>query len=127
MDVIQDTWDSFVQKVVYQIHHYAYINVKEKCRASQEKGTSLFILMFNLLCFFTECDNGTFGKDCTESCGNCVEEGQCHFVNGTCMNGCVPGFSGSFCIESNFFLGHIRLNYVRDNEIVVTQCIFQCT
>ena len=103
MDVIQDTWASFVQKVVYQIHHYAYINQKEKWRASQEKGTSLFILMFNLLCFFTECDNGTFGKNCTELCGNCVEEGQCHFVNGTCMDGCVPGFSGPFCIESNMF------------------------
>ena len=103
MDVTRDTGGSFVQKVVYQIPYYVYINEKEKCRALQEKETSLFILMFNLFCIVTECDNGTFGKDCTESCGNCVKDGQCHFVNGTCMNGCVPGFSGPFCIESNIF------------------------
>ena len=39
----------------------------------------------------TECDGKMFGKDCKESCGKCLNNDKCHFVNGNCVNGCNPG------------------------------------
>lgn len=45
-----------------------------------------------MLILLTECHNGTFGQDCTEICGACIAKEPCHYVTGTCMNGCVRGF-----------------------------------
>ena len=45
----------------------------------------------------TECDGKMFGKDCTESCGKCLNNDQCHHVNGSCVNGCSPGYYGINC------------------------------
>ena len=54
---------------------------------------------------FTECGNGTFGQDCSESCGTCLREEQCHHVNGICMNGCDRGFQGNKCTEGKWVRG----------------------
>lgn len=48
-----------------------------------------------------ECDHGTFGVHCTDTCGECVGEEPCDPVNGTCLKGCGPGYKGNICIESN--------------------------
>ena len=45
----------------------------------------------------TECDGKMFGKDCKESCGKCLNNDQCHLVNGSCVNGCNPGYYGINC------------------------------
>ena len=45
----------------------------------------------------TECDGKMFGKDCTESCGKCLNNENCHHVNGNCVNGCDPGYYGINC------------------------------
>ena len=45
----------------------------------------------------TECHSGTYGQDCTEICGACVDKKPCHYVNGTCMNGCERGYQGMQC------------------------------
>ena len=49
----------------------------------------------------TDCDNGTFGKDCKQACGKCLREEQCDHVNGTCLNGCDAGYQGLECAEGN--------------------------
>ena len=58
----------------------------------------------------TECDNGTFGQNCLESCGWCVGEKQCHHTNGTCLNGCNAGYQGLNCTEGNFYFNLIMIN-----------------
>lgn len=58
----------------------------------------------------TECDNGTFGQDCLESCGRCVGEKQCHHTNGTCLNGCNVGYQGLNCTEGNLYLNLILIH-----------------
>lgn len=52
---------------------------------------------------FTECDNGLFGRNCTSTCGKCVGAEQCHHINGTCLNGCDPGYKGADCTKGLLF------------------------
>ncbi|XP_062574199.1 receptor-type tyrosine-protein phosphatase alpha-like isoform X3 [Saccostrea cucullata] len=44
-----------------------------------------------------QCDNGTYGSVCGESCGACQEYKQCHHINGSCLEGCDSGFEGDLC------------------------------
>nr|XP_022309660.1 multiple epidermal growth factor-like domains protein 10 isoform X2 [Crassostrea virginica] len=44
-----------------------------------------------------ECGNNTFGQDCTSVCGHCSENEHCHHINGSCLNGCDPGFNRLMC------------------------------
>lgn len=48
---------------------------------------------------FTECDGGTFGLGCINTCGKCAHDEQCHHINGSCMNGCDPGYYGPQCTK----------------------------
>ena len=50
-------------------------------------------ILFN----YIECDSGTFGRECREICGKCKGNNPCHHINGTCMEGCHPGFIGLHC------------------------------
>ena len=45
-----------------------------------------------------ECDK-TYGPGCTETCGHCFDSKPCHHINGSCVNGCAPGFLGDTCIK----------------------------
>lgn len=47
---------------------------------------------------FIECNKGSFGQNCTQTCGNCFGK-QCHHVNGTCAYGCNPGYKGVYCTK----------------------------
>ena len=58
--------------------------------------------MVEILPFFLECGNNTFGKGCTGVCGHCSENEQCHHINGSCLNGCDPGFRGLKCDQGNY-------------------------
>ena len=49
--------------------------------------------------FPLECYNNTYGQDCAETCGHCRDSKPCHHINGSCVNGCAPGFKGSQCVE----------------------------
>ena len=42
----------------------------------------------------TECDNGTFGIGCANTC-NC--DISCNKVNGTCTGTCLAGWQGEDC------------------------------
>nr|XP_022296780.1 multiple epidermal growth factor-like domains protein 11 isoform X2 [Crassostrea virginica] len=48
-----------------------------------------------------ECDGGMYGQDCGNTCGSCINDTQCHHINGTCLHvqGCGPGYKGDKCIE----------------------------
>ena len=50
------------------------------------------------------CGNGTFGQDCTEQCGECLRKEQCHHVDGSCANGCNPGYQGLMCTKGCHFI-----------------------
>lgn len=47
-----------------------------------------------------ECSVGKFGQNCSYLCGNCLEMEQCHHINGTCLNGCVENYNGSYCTQA---------------------------
>ena len=42
-----------------------------------------------------------FGTNCSEQCGNCLSLDQCHHINGSCPDGCAPGFQGVTCTKGN--------------------------
>lgn len=42
--------------------------------------------------YLLECNGGKFGENCTNDCGHCLHREQCHFIDGTCSNGCNKGF-----------------------------------
>lgn len=53
------------------------------------------------------CIHGTYGKDCQHRCGSCINQTHCHYVNGTCFEGCDTGYLGDKCVDGNtesFFL-----------------------
>lgn len=52
-----------------------------------------------LIIISAECEAGKFGQNCRESCGNCVQNGACHHVNGSCLNGCDAGYEGTNCTQ----------------------------
>lgn len=56
-------------------------------------------MVLTTLLLFVECDNNTFGLDCTEKCGKCVFSENCDHKNGQCLNGCDRGYQGGQCTE----------------------------
>ena len=54
-----------------------------------------------LSCFFfyllKACENGTYGLECMEMCGHCSNSSVCNNVNGTCLDGCDPGYTEHLC------------------------------
>lgn len=49
---------------------------------------------------FIECDGNTFGQNCSEPCGHCLDNEQCHHVEDNCTNGCDLGYYGTKCMLS---------------------------
>ncbi|GFR86230.1 receptor-type tyrosine-protein phosphatase T, partial [Elysia marginata] len=47
------------------------------------------------------CDRETFGKDCSLTCSeHCKgEDNSCDNVDGTCDQGCDPGYQGAQCTQ----------------------------
>lgn len=48
-------------------------------------------------CFILGCPTGFYGVDCSETCGNCRDIGQCDRNNGSCLTGCDAGYKGDLC------------------------------
>ena len=66
----------------------------------------------------TECDGHTFGQDCAEACGNCVNDEQCHHINGTCLNGCKLGYKGQQCKQGNRVWARVcNQNITEQNQV----------
>ena len=50
-----------------------------------------------MLYILIACDGGTYGEICKETCGYCFQKDTCIHTNGTCVNGCDPGYIGDLC------------------------------
>lgn len=44
-----------------------------------------------------DCEMGTYGVDCNETCGLCRDLNHCFNTNGTFLNGCYDGYQGAQC------------------------------
>ena len=53
--------------------------------------------MRSTISFSKECAKGYYGDGCSEVCGHCVDQNDCHHINGTCFNGCKEGYMGNLC------------------------------
>lgn len=51
------------------------------------------------ICLSPACQKGTFGNNCSETCGHCRDKDQCSITNGTCLTGCAAGYYLGFCKE----------------------------
>nr|XP_022291075.1 uncharacterized protein LOC111102569 isoform X2 [Crassostrea virginica] len=49
------------------------------------------------ICEKQTCPKGTYGANCNNTCGHCLGQGRCQLTNGTCLNGCEPGYIGNLC------------------------------
>ena len=48
--------------------------------------------------FLTGCSDKTWGVNCENQCSeHCGGSGQCDVKNGTCLEGCKPGFHSERC------------------------------
>lgn len=54
-----------------------------------------------LVLSFVECDGRTYGLGCKYDCGACLGYAQCHYLNGSCLQGCDSGFQGELCKTGN--------------------------
>lgn len=50
-----------------------------------------------LFLIIPECDRGSYGIGCNETCGHCHDKNQSSNINGTCLNGCDAGFLEQLC------------------------------
>lgn len=44
-----------------------------------------------------ECDSGKYGPGCILTCGACINNTPCHHFNGSCLQGCGPGYKEQKC------------------------------
>ena len=75
--------------------------------------------------FFAECNNNKYGLNCSETCGKCRDFSQCHYINGSCLNGCDPGFLGERCNLGIVFFACGKI-LVQQPSIITIRIIYQC-
>lgn len=56
---------------------------------------------------FSECETNTYGKECRNQCGHCIDSTDCFHVNGTCLDGCGAGYFGNECKTRNAYFLHL--------------------
>jgi hypothetical protein len=62
-----------------------------------QKEVPMFVLAFCELVVEADCDDGKYGRNCWNTCGNCKKNG-CDKVTGTCLNSeCMPGYNSTSC------------------------------
>ena len=49
---------------------------------------------------FQACEMGTYGSNCTETCGHCLDF--CNNTDGRCHGGCQAGWQGDRCLQGNY-------------------------
>lgn len=47
-----------------------------------------------------ECYDGTFGTNCSGTCGHCLKGQRCYKETGACPNGCDSIYEGIYCTKS---------------------------
>lgn len=93
-----------LEKRWYQsiIHSTFLININGKSSFALCSDTQFILYIYllqrrNLIFDFSECVNGKYGLSCENNCNHCQQDTQCHNVNGSCLQGCSPGYIGPFC------------------------------
>ncbi|XP_062604906.1 multiple epidermal growth factor-like domains protein 10, partial [Saccostrea cucullata] len=69
----------------------------QNCKADTGACVSCNVGYMGKHCDFS-CDSGTFGVNCTSTCGECT--GNCDHRYGNCSQGCKAGFKGIMCKET---------------------------
>lgn len=60
----------------------------------------MWIFTVFAIVWFSECDAGFYGVNCSSSCsGNCEDGDPCNKVTGHCDSGCQPGYRNDKCDE----------------------------
>lgn len=72
---------------------------------------------------FVECPDGLYGEMCQNKCGHYSNQSKCHHINGTCMNGCLPGYKSEFCNQCTLI--HIAVVYVQRFTLLLYHIIRQ--
>lgn len=54
--------------------------------------------------FSVECIAGSHGKNCSFTCGKCLNSTACHHNTGSCDQGCDSGFEGLTCKKGMRFI-----------------------
>ena len=76
-----------------QIWHYF-------CMIMKQLKFAKFMSTYQIYYYLpSECDGRTFGQNCSQSCGKCLNNDQCDPINGSCLNGCDSGYHGTKCKE----------------------------
>lgn len=47
--------------------------------------------------FIIECDNGTYGTNCSSNCGHCYQGQLCDKETGACPEGCGARYDRMYC------------------------------
>lgn len=47
--------------------------------------------------FLIECDDGTYGTNCSSNCGHCYQGQLCDKETGACPEGCGARYDGMYC------------------------------
>lgn len=69
-----------------------------------------------------ECDSGKYGPGCILTCGACINNTPCHHFNGSCLQGCGPGYKGVKCEKGVLiFWSHLN-NFYFDNKVILYFC-----
>lgn len=50
--------------------------------------------------FFTECENGTYGINCSQKCPEGCNLGTCDIYTGACKKGCKSSYILPDCLQS---------------------------
>ncbi|XP_052271480.1 multiple epidermal growth factor-like domains protein 10 [Dreissena polymorpha] len=61
------------------------------------------------------CNAGSWGEGCQETCGHCI--GTCNPQNGTCNQGCEPGYIGATCMDGGLLSDGDADANVADSDI----------
>ncbi|OWF39121.1 multiple epidermal growth factor-like domains protein 6 [Mizuhopecten yessoensis] len=54
----------------------------------------------------SSCQKGRFGRDCKLSCSNCKDNTLCGAINGTCLLGCIDGWTNYNCQRKSLRIVH---------------------
>ena len=52
---------------------------------------------FLLFFFFSECEDGFYGLECSTECKGYCKNGPCNHTTGNCDKGCSDGWTGDHC------------------------------
>nr|XP_022299957.1 receptor-type tyrosine-protein phosphatase T-like isoform X2 [Crassostrea virginica] len=76
-------------------------NVTTRCEITTGKCVGECISGWKGFWCELQCDGGMYGQACSKTCGSCINNTQCHHINGSCLQGCGPGHLGDKCTPAS--------------------------